>query len=444
MISQRSTLSTKAWTSATTGRLTRRTVLVAAGTAGLQLATAGLVAAGGHSPGADPSAKTVLRATPTGAVNRQGRLQLTLPAPTGPRRIGTTSLHLIDRSRRDPWTSPRAQRELMISLWYPTRNTRGLRRAPWLPPAATELYRQQAGQDLQTPLDTVDFPVTHGYQDAPVQPRLNGHPVVLFSPGYAAIRELGTALVEDLASRGYVVVSIDHTHEAQVVEFPSGRLELNRQPTEPTDHDYAAALRVRQDDARFVLNQLAILNAGGNPDAEHRRLPHGLPGSLDLSNTGMFGHSLGGDTAAETMALDHRILAGVDLDGSISGAVAITGLDRPFLLLGNAHHGRDKDPSWAKFWSHLRGWRRHLLLSGSEHQTFTDLAPLAQQLEQALPIPPQVVAGLTSRIGTIDADRAVTVERAYLSAFFDLHLRHHDHHLLSRPSPRYPEIEFMP
>ncbi|MDX2968397.1 hypothetical protein PWY87_25635 [Kribbella solani] len=67
-----------------------------------------------------------------------------------------------------------------------------------------------------------------------------------------------------------------------------------------------------------------------------------------------------------------------------------------------------------------------------------------QQLEAALPIPPQVVAALTEAVGTIDADRAVAAERAYLGAFFELHLRHRDQHLLSQPSRRYPEIEFIP
>ncbi|HEY7483552.1 MAG TPA: lipase [Streptosporangiaceae bacterium] len=417
-----------------------RTALAAAGTAGLLFATAGTAAAAGHAGGAAPATKT----PPTADMRQGGRVQLTLPAPTGPQRIGTTSLHLIDHSRTDPWTSPPSPRELMISLWYPTRQTHGYRRAAWLPPAATALFRRQASEDLQTPLHNVDFPVTHAYRDAPIQTRRRGHPVVLFSPGYGAVRELGTALVEDLASRGYVVVTIDHTHEAQVVEFPRGRLELSRQPARPTDDDVAAALGVRQDDSRFVLDELATLNAGGNPDAEHRRLPHGLPGSLDLSATGMYGHSLGGDTAAETMTQDHRIRAGVDLDGSINGAAANTGLDRPFLLMSNANHGRDTDRTWAQFWSHLRGWRLDLRLRDSGHQTYTDLAPLAQQLESALPIPPEVVAALTTDIGTINADRAVTAERAYLNAFFDLHLRHHDDHLLSKPSPRYPEIEFMP
>ncbi|MDH6214323.1 dienelactone hydrolase [Streptomyces pseudovenezuelae] len=370
-------------------------------------------------------------------------MRLTLPVPTGPRRLGTISLHLIDHARRDPWTSPSVPRELMISMWYPTSHTRGYRHAPWLPPMATELYRQQVGRELRTPLDDVDFPVTHARQGAPMEARPHGHPVVLFSPGYGALRETCTALVEDLASHGYVVVTIDHTYEATIVEFPGGRLELSRQPAEPTDDDIGTALRVRQDDTRFVLNELALLNAGRNPDSEHRRLPHSLRGSLDLSRVGMFGHSLGGDTAAETMAQDRRILAGVDLDGSINGTVAATGLDRPFLLMSNATHGRHNDPSWAEFWSHLRGWRLGLRLRRSGHQTYTDLSPLAQRLEKALPLPPEVVAALTTAIGTINADRAVAAERAYLRAFFDLHLRDRDDHLLSGASPRYPEIEFV-
>ncbi|MFE9857617.1 alpha/beta hydrolase family protein [Streptomyces sp. NPDC005780] len=412
--------------------ISRRSVLSAAGAAGLVLTTAGLAHAVGRVPGSAPAA-----GTEPAAGSRKGRVRLTVPAPTGPWRIGTTSLHLIDRSRRDQWISPASPRELMVSMWYPTSDTHGCRRAPWLPPAATEMYRRQAAQNLRTPLDNVDFPVTHAWQDAPVAARRHGHPVVLFSPGYNTMRAMGTALVEDLAGHGYLVVTIDHTHEASIVEFPDGRVERGRNPEE------LSALQVRQEDTRFVLNELEQLNAGRNPDAEGRRLPHCLRGSLDLSRIGMFGHSIGGDTAAGTMAQDRRILAGVDLDGSINGTVAATGLDRPFLLMGNSTHGRYNDPSWADFWSHLRGWRLELRLRHSAHHTYTDMSPLAQQLERALSLPPEVVAALTGSIGTIDADRAVAGQRAYLRAFFDLHLRGGDGHLLSRPSRRYPDIEFV-
>lgn len=40
-----------------------------------------------------------------------------MPRPTGPHRIGTVDLHVVDRSRVDPVTG--GHRELMASVWYP-------------------------------------------------------------------------------------------------------------------------------------------------------------------------------------------------------------------------------------------------------------------------------------------------------------------------------------
>ncbi|PBO19749.1 lipase, partial [Streptomyces albidoflavus] len=48
---------------------------------------------------------------------------------------------------------------------------------------------------------------------APVDGR-RGRPVVLYSPGLQISRTLGTATAIELASRGYVVVAVDHTYEA--------------------------------------------------------------------------------------------------------------------------------------------------------------------------------------------------------------------------------------
>ncbi len=90
----------------------------------------------------------------------------------------------------------------------------------------------------------------------------------------------------------------------------------------------------------------------------------------------MFGHSLGGATAAEAMGEDPRIAAGVDLDGTLLGAVVDTGLDRPFLLFGSAQQDSSQgrtDPSWHQFWTHLRGWRQKIVLVNGGHLSFTDL-----------------------------------------------------------------------
>jgi predicted dienelactone hydrolase len=133
------------------------------------------------------------------------------------------------------------------------------------------------------------------------------------------------------------------------------------------------------------------------------------------------------------MVEDRRILAGVNMDGTVSGTVLTRGLNRPFLLLGS---DRGDDDSWNELWSKLRGPRRELTLKDSGHMTFTDLEVLLPQAG----FPPEL---LEPAYGTIDGNRAVAVERAYLVAFFDRYLRHRGGGLLDRPSARYPEMSFV-
>jgi predicted dienelactone hydrolase len=282
-------------------------------------------------------------------------------------------------------------------------------------------------------------PLTHGAVGAPVDRDRGGRPVVLYSPGGGSTRDSGTVLVEELVSRGYIVATIDHTHDATVVEFPDGRVETPAIPDTPDAGEHAVAVRVA--DTRFVLNTLTALNAGANPDAEHRNLPAGLPGALRMSSVAMFGHSLGGATAAAAMLEDQRITAGVNLDGTFYGPVVNAGLDRPFLLVSAQDHGRDTDESWAKFWANQRGWRLNLQLTGSKHMSFTDLQVLIPQTAGVLNVPPDAVQ---QAVGTVDPDRSIKNQRAYLTAFFNMHLRHREGHLLDRPSQRFPEMQFIP
>ncbi|MCA2214060.1 alpha/beta hydrolase family protein [Jidongwangia harbinensis] len=351
-------------------------------------------------------------------------VRLVLPEPTGPYRIGTVSVHLVDRSRADPWVPSEPARELMVQFWYPARDVRAYPRAPWVSPAVAAR--------LNPPGSGLVLPVTHGHVGAPARP--GRHPVVVYSPGLGLERTSGTALVEDLASHGYVVVTIDHTHDAGLVEFPDGRVaELAiPQPPDPAEFEkvVARALAVRVADTRFTLDRLRAM-ARGRPS-----LPRGLAGSLDLGRVGMFGASLGGATAAEVMAEDRRVRAGVNLDGSIAGRVLDAGLDRPFLQFGSEPTDDGPDETWEAFWERLRGPRRELALTGAAHLSFTDLHTLVQQGG----LPPAQVAEL---FGPIDGERSIAVQRAYVGAFFDRHLRHRAGGLLRGPSPRFREVVFV-
>ncbi|WP_229068758.1 hydrolase [Actinoplanes sp. DH11] len=396
------------------------------------LAAAALTSGLGLMAAAAPVAALSQPATPPPA----GPDSFTLPAPTGSGRLGTVSLHLIDSARTDPWVPSHPTREIMAQIWYPAQNSRGYPAAPWLSPGAVPHFTEVFG----LPADMVRATNTHGRAGAPVDRKTGGHPVVLYSPGLGGDRGTSTALVEELVSHGYIVVTIDHTHDASEVEFPGGRVEVSTIPQEIDDQVIAQAAAVRAADTRFVLDQLAAINAGRNPDAGNRRLPAGLRGAFDLHRIGMFGHSLGGSTAAATMHDDPRVKAGVNLDGTLVGAGATAGSGRPFLLVSSDHGTDAEDPTWNTFWANQRGWKRQLKLSGAVHGSFNDGQVFYPQAAPILGLTPEQVAELT---GTLDPHRSVTVQRTYLRAFFDQHLRHRDGRLLRAPHPRFPEMEFV-
>jgi hypothetical protein len=85
---------------------------------------------------------------------------------------------------------------------------------------------------------------------------------------------------------------------------------------------------------------------------------------------------------------------------------------------------------WEHDWQRMTGWKRWIMVTGTGHQSFTDLGVFAGQL------------GID--IGaTIDANRALAITRTYTKAFFDLHLHGTPQPLMTAPSPRYPEVTFI-
>jgi predicted dienelactone hydrolase len=136
-------------------------------------------------------------------------VRLTLPAPTGPYPVGTADVHLIDRSRANPWTATPAYRELMVSLWYPATDVRGFPRAPQMAPGAAAHFGSAAGSGAtlyDIPAGAVDFSATRtsGHEGAPVARHRHPFPVVVYSPGAGDPRTWATTVVQDLASRGYL------------------------------------------------------------------------------------------------------------------------------------------------------------------------------------------------------------------------------------------------
>jgi hypothetical protein len=342
-----------------------------------------------------------------------------LPDPGGTGPLGTHSLHLIDNAREDPFV-PGRNREIMVQLWYPATDVGDSPLAPCVEPMLAEM----SGIGYEC--------LSHSYESAPADTaprRLFGiiplpgthriYPVVLYSPAFGSSRALGTTLIEELASRGFIVAAIDHPGDAALVQFPGGR-SMPVQPREgepPTDLASVDAadkplLALRVADTRFALDALHRMAGGENPSAAGNILPRGLSDALDLSRVGMLGHSLGGSATAEAMLEDSRIRAGFLMDATVPETVRRAGMDRPLLLM--ASEQPDPHAVVLNAWSQMPPNNRHrgFVLGGSGHNSFTDLSIYCKRAGSICD------ETLRASLGTIDGDRAIAIERSYVTAFF--------------------------
>ncbi|MFF5210750.1 alpha/beta hydrolase family protein [Streptosporangium sp. NPDC000396] len=344
-----------------------------------------------------------------------------LPKPTGSHPVGTTSLYLKDTSRPDPWVPAAKARELMVSLWYPAKSP-GRHRAQYMTPKESELLLKEAGITGEA-AQVLSTTKTNAFTDAKPAGRKRDLPLIVLSPGHTKPRSELTALAEDLASQGYVVAAIGHTYENVAQTFPDGRVTtcvtcgIKKNPAW-----WETLGKSRAADVSFVLDQLT----GSRPKWKGTSL-------IDPSRIAMAGHSVGGASTIDAMVKDTRLRAGIDIDGTTHGSIPAGGLSRPFLFLGKpatyTPGAGGPAATWESDWKLLTGWKRWLLVTGTVHQSFTDISVLADQL------------GVD-----IDADlsgaRSLEITRDYVRAFFDLHLRKKAQPLLDKPSARHPEVRF--
>ncbi|MFF8831267.1 alpha/beta hydrolase family protein [Streptomyces sp. NPDC015131] len=365
---------------------------------------------------AGPASAAVAAAVPatTGVV---------LPEPTGRADVGRSTLHLVDPSRRDLWV-PERRRELMVDVYYPARSSKG---APsrYADRREAELLLAEVGVRDASVVEALA--ATRPHSTVHARPRPGKHPLVLLSPGFGAPRFTLTTLAEDLASRGYVVATVDHAYESSGTVFPGGRvLTCTACRKAETAEDMRRATVNRGQDLSFVLDRLT----GPRPAWRHA-------GIIDRQRIGAAGHSLGGAAAASVMANDDRVRAGVNMDGAFGDPVPERGLDgKPFMMFGTgdaAHQPGGEDVTWDAAWRNLDGWKRWLAVTGAHHFTFSDVPVLFDQLHVPYPGDAQP---------TITPARAVGVVRAYTGAFFDLHLRMRPQPLLDGPTADNPEVRF--
>jgi predicted dienelactone hydrolase len=151
---------------------------------------------------------------------------------------------------------PRYNRPLTLEIWYPAIATDHS-------PSATTF--RTFLRDGKTEVTLTGKAV----RDAAAEKNAGVFPLVIVSHGYPGNRFLLSHLTENLASKGYVVVAIDHT-DSTFHEFKN----------------FSSTLLNRSLDQLFVLNQMALLNEQDKTGK--------LTGIIDAANTALIGYSMGG------------------------------------------------------------------------------------------------------------------------------------------------------
>lgn len=300
--------------------------------------------------------------------------------PSGEYEVGTASYTLTDESREEYFTEEADdKRNVTIQFWYPSDSTK-------------------------------------------VIPNEVKYPLVIFSHGAFGYRMSNYSTFQELASNGYIVASIDHTHHAMFTKQEDGKVVIgnmefinstmaaqNGDFDEETTYELGQQwLKLRTEDMEFVINHIKEMASSDNSPLVYK--------SIDLEHIGVAGHSLGGATSAEIGRLDESIDAVVVIDGTMLGEeITDPPYPKPILNIYNEEHYKDAQSLGEEYPNYVATQNAidssEQVFAGAGHINFTDL--------------PLVSPFLASQLGLGDIDPEYCIKNTNMAIldFFEAKLK---------------------
>lgn len=390
---------------------------------------------------------------------------LRLPAPTGPHAVGVVDFELIDHAREETF-APGTPRRIPVRAWYPASSVAGNPR-PYAKPLELEQvigrffttsipFGADFGKVLNTP--------THAFEGA--QPAEGGpRPTLVFSHGVFAYIQSNTALMEHLASHGYLVLAISHPYTSCATVHENGDViaaddalfkETMKQGFDPghlaafIDPDVGTRYEAHQRNLRkFVLAPHFLVWEQDCLHTIDRLVDGALPGAgaslrplVDGERIGTIGMSFGSSASAAAHH-DPRVRATVNLDGGIfDPALFGIGVNVPALIMHGDFQlglpGQVLFPHSEFFFEPLAsvGTRQDVIrveTKGSIHYSYTDLCLLPPKIFELVP-------SAAALRGRIEGRRMSCVINDFVLRFFDHYLCGIGPGLDTAFRARYPEV----
>lgn len=315
------------------------------------------------------------------------------PAVTGTHQVETAEYTWVDESRVETFTDTGEKRAITIKIWYPVEEGK--------------------------------------------------YPLAVFSHGAFGVLESNTSTCMNLASNGYVAVSIAHPYHAAYVMDTSGKVTIgdvgfvnqvyadNGEDTpegEKRVYEFSREwMKLRTDDENFVLD--TILEKAQNGEEGPFRL-------IDTEKIGLFGHSMGGATAVALGRERDDIDAVIDLEGTmfseytdfVDGAYVYNEEPYPIPILDvNSRAVYDQamelpetaGVTYLNFYigEHAKDFHE-VVINGANHMNFTDLPMVSPALANVL----SASTGFSDE-GKVNPRECIETINAVVLNFFDYYVK---------------------
>ncbi|MBL8919274.1 MAG: dienelactone hydrolase family protein [Myxococcaceae bacterium] len=354
-----------------------------------------------------------------------GRKQV-IPPPSGEHAVGT---------RRFDVKNAAAARTVCVQAWYPAQRGDGPTE-----PYLDDVVRAALAEFTRVPKFLLPQNPSYSHPNAA---RVAGRfPVLLFNHGFGSFQKQSTSLMEELASHGFVVLSVGHPSESLVVQFADGTSQ-GRRADHPAWVEITAGLENLEKNVRELEPLFDRARAAKDPGrlrevmnaiAAHRSYAvlaplvtawrqdtatvldqldaSPLAEQVDASRVGVFGHSLGGMVAGQLAMNDPRVRAGMSYDGAQlpfpgDGPSALP-VPFCFVYADASKVGAATARSEGINDGFLGPGGCGVVIRGASHLNFTDMNNLSM---------------MARALGPIDRVEMAKVLRAMTVGFFDHHLK---------------------
>ena len=276
------------------------------------------------------------------------------PRPNGPYAVGTFTYTV--KNDRVEALKPSAMRSVASRVYYPVlKNTvAGCRKAEQISRNMAKALRRSFLIPLNYDrLTSAGRNVSECFTNAPC---IKGKkfPLIMFHHGYNSYREGNSFLLTELASHGYVVISVAHSMEGICTEFDDGEClyydkSLTKKTYQPFWSGIFAALKLtwangtneelaKKFDAfqnqycRFHMGRVDEWIKDTKASLGYARRNLGYMIDFD-KGIGVSGHSFGGNTAYALCLREADYVCGVNIDGALFGDYRDDVLKKPFMQI---------------------------------------------------------------------------------------------------------------